>query len=67
VSAPESGAYVPRIGERVLTPIGRIGTVVGVKTVWVQLDDVASRNYCDVRMLEPAPPQSGDSLPDGAA
>jgi len=51
----------------VTVPGGREGTVVGIKTVYVQLDGVGSRNYVDVDKIEPAKPSptlaSGASTP----
>ncbi len=58
---PASTAW--QVGDRVLTPSGQVGTVVGVKMVWVQLDGVSSLVYCDVDALmarpEPATPPKG--------
>lgn len=47
-----------QVGARVVVPGGRTGTVTGVKTVYVQLDGVGSRNSVDVDRLA-APPQCG--------
>lgn len=52
-------AAVTDLGSRVVVPGGRIGTVVGVKTVYVQLDGVGSRNSVDVDRLIPAEADEG--------